>query len=95
MVARKKMLVAYDLGLGKTVLTIAALEELKDQEKIVEPGIVVCLSSLKYQWAEQIRKFTDGAANVVVVDGTPKQRAIQYGEAVDWGHSLTDYVILN
>jgi SNF2 family DNA or RNA helicase len=95
MVARKKMLVAYDLGLGKTVLTIAAIEELKDLEKITEPGIIVCLSSLKYQWAEQIRKFTDGAANVVVIDGTPKQRAQQYGKAVDWGHSLTDYVILN
>jgi SNF2 family DNA or RNA helicase len=95
MVDRKKMLVAYDLGLGKTVLTIAALEELKDLGKITEPGIIVCLSSLKYQWAEQIRKFTDDAANVVVIDGTPKQRALQYGEAVDWGHSLTDYVILN
>ena len=31
MVDRKKMLVAYDLGLGKTVLTIAALEQLKDE----------------------------------------------------------------
>ena len=95
MVARKKMLVAYDLGLGKTVLTIAAIEELKDSGKIVEPGIVICLSSLKYQWAEQIRKFTDGDANVVVIDGTPKQRAAQYTEALDWGHSLVDYVILN
>jgi len=95
MVSRKKMLVAYDLGLGKTVLTIAALEELKSAGKITEPGIIICLSSLKYQWAEQIRKFTDGTANPLVIDGTPKQRQSQYEEALDWGHSLVDYVIIN
>ena len=95
MVDRKKMLVAYDLGLGKTVLTIAALEELKKQEKITEPGIIICLSSLKYQWADQIRKFTDGTANPLVIDGSPKQREAQYKEAFDWGHTLVDYVIIN
>ena len=95
MIDRKKMLVAYDLGLGKTVLTIAAIEQLKDLGEVTEPGIVICLSSLKYQWAEQIRKFTDGAANPLVIDGTPKQREAQYLEALDWGTSLVDYVILN
>ena len=95
MVSRKKMLVAYDLGLGKTVLTIAALERLKEEGKIEGPGIVICLSSLKYQWASQIEKFTDGTAKVVVIDGTPKKREQQYIEAIDWGHSLVDYVILN
>jgi superfamily II DNA or RNA helicase len=34
MVSRKKMLVAYDLGLGKTVLTIAAIERLKESGDI-------------------------------------------------------------
>ena len=95
MVDRSKMLVAYDLGLGKTVLTIAALEELRDSGKITEPGIVICLSSLKYQWAQQIEKFTDGSSTPLVIDGTPKQRAEQYAQALDWGHSLVDYVILN
>lgn len=95
MTARSKMLVAYDLGLGKTVLTIAAIEELKDAGKITEPGIVICLSSLKYQWAQQIEKFTDGSSTPLVIDGTPKQRAEQYIKALDWGHSMVDYVILN
>ena len=44
MVNRKKMLVAYDLGLGKTVLTIAALERMKDENVFTEPGIIICLS---------------------------------------------------
>ena len=95
MVERKKMLVAYDLGLGKTVLTIAALERLKDEGKITEPGIVICLSSLKYQWADQIKKFTDGAAYPMVIDGTKGQRKKQYEQSLDWEHSLVDYVIIN
>ena len=52
MCQRQKMLVAYDLGLGKTVLTIAAIERLMDSRSIEEPGLVICLSSLKYQWAK-------------------------------------------
>lgn len=88
MVARKKMLVAYDLGLGKTVLTIAALEELAPSK----PGIVICLSSLKYQWAEQIRKFTD-VGNPLVIDGTPKQREEQYALALtgEYTHIIINY----
>jgi SNF2 family DNA or RNA helicase len=95
MCERGKMLVAYDLGLGKTVLTIAAIERLMDEQKIMEPGIVICLSSLKYQWADQIRKFTDESSTPLVIDGTPKQRAEQYQQAFDWGHTLVDYVIIN
>ena len=95
MVKRRKMLVAYDLGLGKTVLTIAALERLRDEGHITGPGFIVCLSSLKYQWAQQIGKFTDGSRKVVVIDGTPKQRAEQYVEAYDWRVSNVDYIILN
>ena len=88
MVARKKMLVAYDLGLGKTVLTIAALEELNPDR----PGIIICLSSLKYQWAEQLRKFSD-VANPLVIDGTPKQREEQYSLALTgtYTHIIVNY----
>lgn len=62
MISRHKVLVAYDLGLGKTVLTIAAVENLMDSGDIKEPGMVICLSSLKYQWANQIEKFTNGTS---------------------------------
>ena len=92
---RQKMLVAYDLGLGKTVLTIAAVERLMDEGRVKEPGIVVCLSSLKYQWANQITKFTSGSSNALVIDGTPKQRKAQYERAYDWMNSGVDYVIMN
>ena len=95
MVERHKVLVAYDLGLGKTVITIAALERLMDENKITEPGLIICLSSLKYQWANQIEKFTDGTSKALVIDGTPKKREEQYAEAMDWRASGVDYIILN
>lgn len=92
---RQRMLVAYDLGLGKTVLTIAAIESLMDERRITEPGLVICLSSLKYQWANQINKFTDGTSTALVIDGTPNQRQKQYEEAYNWATSGVDYVIMN
>jgi SNF2 family DNA or RNA helicase len=92
---RKAMLVAYDLGLGKTVLTIAALENLMDKGDVTEPGLVICLSSLKYQWANSITKFTDGTSRPLVIDGTKTQRAKQYAEAMDWANSGVDYIIMN
>lgn len=94
MCERGKMLVAYDLGLGKTVLTIAALERLMDEGKITEPGLIICLSSLKYQWASQIKKFTNGSTPLVI-DGTPEQRKRQYQRAMNWSYTKIDYVILN
>jgi SNF2 family DNA or RNA helicase len=95
MCEREKMLVAYDLGLGKTVLTIAAIEQLMDDERITAPGLIICLSSLKYQWANSIDKFTDHTSFPLVIDGTPKQRKEQYAQAMDWKNSQVDYIIMN
>jgi SNF2 family DNA or RNA helicase len=90
MVERKKMLVGYDLGTGKTVITIAAIEQLFDSEDITEPVLVVCLSSLKYQWQKEVHKFSDSRA--VVIDGTRKQREQQYQSV---RKDRPDYVIVN
>ena len=94
MTDRGKMLVAYDLGLGKTVITIAAIEQLMDEKKITEPGLIICLSSLKYQWASSIKKFTNGS-NPLVIDGTKEQRARQYERAIKWRTTGYDYIIMN
>lgn len=94
MCERGKMLVAYDLGLGKTVLTIAATERLMDEQKITEPGLVICLSSLKYQWAASIKKFTNGSTPIVI-DGSKEQRARQYNRAMNWRSTGIDYIIMN
>lgn len=76
------------MGLGKTPMTIAAIEKLREQGQVNQTVLVLCLASLKYQWQKEVSKFTDKTA--IVIDGTPKQRAKQYDEIND--HS---YVVMN
>lgn len=83
MVSSKRILVAYEMGLGKTPMTIAAIEELRPKRTLV-----LCLASLKYQWQKEIAKFSD--SDSIVIDGTPAQRAKQYKDALNY-----EYVIMN
>lgn len=89
MVRQKKMLVAYEMGLGKTPMTIAAVEELREQGALKGDFVlIVCLASLKYQWQKEITKFSDSTS--LVIDGTKAKRVKQYAEA-----TKHDYVIMN
>lgn len=88
MVTQQKILVAYEMGLGKTPMTIAAIEQLKESKQISRTVLVLCLASLKYQWKKEIGKFSDSTA--LVIDGTPKQRQEQYSNVAKY-----DYVIMN
>jgi SNF2 family DNA or RNA helicase len=83
MVSQQRILVAYEMGLGKTPMTIAAVEQLSPKKTLV-----LCLASLKYQWQKEIHKFSDSTA--IVIDGTPSQRFKQYAEADNY-----DYIIMN
>lgn len=93
LIQRQKVLLAYEQGTGKTVLAIAACERLMDDGVIQHPVLVIALSSLKYQWASEIAKFSDSQA--LVIDGPPKKREEQYSQALDWMDSGVDYVIVN
>lgn len=73
----KQALLADEMGLGKTPTAIGAIHRLW-KEGEVKKVLVVCPSSLKYQWADEIQKFTDHKG--IVIDGTPKQRKNQYEE---------------
>ena len=84
MVEKEKILVAYEMGLGKTPMTIAALEELSPKLTLV-----LCLASLKYQWQKEISKFSDSTS--IVIDGTPKQRQEQYAEATKHNYVIMNY----
>ena len=88
MVNQKHVLVAYEMGLGKTPMTIAAIEELRGEGKMTRTVLVLCLSSLKYQWKKEVEKFSD--STVLVIDGTPKQRKEQYDQL-----ATHDYVVMN
>lgn len=90
MLDQERLLLAFEMGLGKTVVTIAAVEDLLDSARI-STALVVCPASLKYQWRRMIGQFTDDAT-VVLVEGTPARRARQYSELAS---GEPDYGILN
>ncbi|MEV8601780.1 DEAD/DEAH box helicase [Streptomyces griseoviridis] len=101
----RRILVAYSMGTGKTVLTIAALEELFGRGDIRQCVIMVP-SSLKWQWAQALARFTDTPTRTItlrgmdlvvptedvcaVINGTPKQRRRQWQAA-----HHADYVIVS
>jgi SNF2 family DNA or RNA helicase len=90
---RGNLLVAFEMGTGKTAIAIACSEELYGCGDIATT-LVVCQASLKFQWAQQIAKFTDLPAYsyrikaqsliiprpevCLVIDGTAPQRVLQY-----------------
>lgn len=90
MLDRQCMLIAYEMGLGKTVLSLAVTEHLLDTDQVIS-GLIIVPSSLKHQWRRSIDAFTDGARSIVI-GGTPKQRARQYALA---RKGRFEYVILN
>lgn len=90
MLEHRRLLLALEMGLGKTVITIAALEHLLDEGKIAS-GLIITPSSLKYQWKRMIEQFTEDATTLVI-DGPPAKRQQQFSEAMLGEH---DYIILN
>lgn len=71
----KQGLLGDEMGLGKTVQAIAAAARLYYDGEATK-AIVLCPASLKYQWAEEIEKFTD--LSVTVIDGPKSKRTRLY-----------------
>jgi len=88
MIRKRKVLVAYDMGTGKTPMTIAAIEALRAEGEVVLT-IVVCLSSLKYQWQKEIAKFSDSTS--IVIDGPKTTRLTQYELAPSYEYVIVNY----
>src|SRR5438128_1294423 len=72
---RGRSILGDDMGLGETVMTLAAVELLA-RERGVQRVLVVAPASVKYQWESEIKKFTGRAAQVI--DGGPEDRKDQY-----------------
>ena len=88
-----KAIIADEMGLGKTIQAIAAAE-IYLREGMADSVLVVCPTSLKYQWKKEIEKFTGGdtmtaqaegigntteyCPKVIVVEGTPGRRQQLY-----------------
>ena len=65
-------IIGDDMGLGKTVQTMGAAHMLWKQGK-VKKVLVICPSSLKYQWSSEIDKFL-GHSNIVIDGKNTKEK---------------------
>lgn len=61
-----KSIIADEMGLGKTIQAIGTAELMK-AHRFISSVLIVCPTSLKYQWKKEIERFTDSQA--VVVEG--------------------------
>lgn len=103
---RGNLLIAYGMGLGKTLVQIAICEELMGEDEVSLSAIVVP-ASLKWQWAQAIAWATDVEKRkvkvkkqeivvptqqyCVVIDGTPEKRKQQF----DYARKIRpDYVVM-
>ncbi len=70
-----RCLIADDMGLGKTIQALATAELLK-QEFGIRTVLIICPTSLKYQWKSEIETFTGNTA--MVIEGSPTTRKDAY-----------------
>ncbi len=84
-------ILADDMGLGKTLQAIVAITQVKD--KIKEPSLVVCPTSLLYNWQEEMHKFNP-RLKTVIIDGVPNQRKKIISSIQDYDVAITSYTLM-
>ena len=85
-----RAILADEMGLGKTVQAIATAELLL-REKFIGQVVVLCPTTLKYQWKREIERFT--SASVQLIEGTPEQRREQLSS--DAVYKIASYHSIN
>ncbi len=92
-----RIIIADDMGLGKTIQAIASTEILANYMNL-NSVLIICPTSLKYQWKNEISKFTD--RSVRVVEGNLDKRIRHYRteefyKIASYGVGLNDIDYLN
>jgi superfamily II DNA or RNA helicase len=85
-----RCLIADDMGLGKTIQAIAAAEILARHANI-RRVLVICPTSLKHQWQNEIEKFTDRSTTVVAGPKTARTRLY----ATDSFYTIVNYDVVH
>ena len=84
-----RSIIADEMGLGKTIQAIGTAELLR-REGLAEQILIVCPTSLKYQWQREIERFTKDTEHspehplTLVIEGNPLKRKEQYASDVPY-----------
>jgi len=84
-----RCLLADEMGLGKTIQAIAAAAIL-ERELNIKKVLVICPTSLKYQWQSEIHKFTDLSTHVIT--GNKLKRRDTYSKNQDFFNIISHHL---
>lgn len=88
-------ILADDMGLGKTIQSMAFIVSvLPDIRQEKRAALIVCPSSVTYNWLSEFRKFTGKQLQEVVIDGTKAERARQLKEVTNADVVIISYPLL-
>ncbi|MBI5273118.1 MAG: DEAD/DEAH box helicase family protein [Chlamydiia bacterium] len=85
-------ILADDMGLGKTLQAISAITQMHNNNKQAR-SLIVCPTSLLYNWKEEIHKFNP-KLKTLVVDGVPSQRKKLLAKLEEYDVTITSYTLL-
>lgn len=86
LVNKKRGLLSYEQGCGKTVIAIASAEKLYELDK-ASTTLIVAPSSLTWQWADKLEEFTKSEYVLAEADN----RASRTYEPVEAGYNIVGY----
>jgi SNF2 family DNA or RNA helicase len=84
-------ILADDMGLGKTLQAIVALTQ--HMKKKIGHVLVVCPTSLLYNWKEELAKFNPKLKSIVI-DGIPSNRKKLIEQLKNYDVLITSYTLL-
>ena len=85
---------ADDMGLGKTLQSIAFIQsELSNIRKRKQPILIVCPSSVTYNWLRELAKFAPDLKGLIV-DGSKAQRITLQQDVMQQDVVITSYPLL-
>jgi SNF2 family DNA or RNA helicase len=86
-------ILADDMGLGKTLQAIVGITQLLKKGKKIATSLIVCPTSLLYNWKEEFHKFNPNI-KTIVVDGVPSQRKKIIENLKEYHVVITSYTLL-
>lgn len=84
-------ILADEMGLGKTLQTLAFLRFVRQQDPLSKPMLIVCPTSLVFNWVAEAKRFTP-SLTVLALHG-PDRHAL-FGQIPDHDLIVTSYALI-
>ncbi|WP_122992573.1 DEAD/DEAH box helicase [Clostridium amazonitimonense] len=82
-----------EMGLGKTFQAISYIASEKEEGNLNKPALIVCPTSLVYNWLNEFEKFAPHI-NVLVISGSKNERLCQREEILNHDVIITSYPLI-